>query len=199
MSYEMYFSVDIETDGDAPGVASMLSIGIVALHPKTLEETGRFYRTLQRLPDAQCNAKTMAWWDQHIDYYVQARKDPQDPKLVMEEMHAFVKHQCRLHLVDGKGPIPVFMAYPAGFDFSFVYYYSHRFVGESIFGFSSLDFKSFAMGMLGGEFTNVKLANYPEEWKTELPHTHNALEDALQQADIFRKAMAWRRRVVGDT
>lgn len=189
--FEMYFSVDIETDGEAPGVASMLSIGISAMHPETLEESGTFYRTLKRLPDAGVNPKTMSFWDEHIEYYVAARKDPIEPLQAMKELHAFVKHQCRLHMVDGKGPIPVFMAYPAGFDFSFVFYYLHRFLGESIFGFSSLDLKSYAMALMGTNFIDVRKENYPEGWLSELPHTHHALDDAQMQADIFRRIRKW--------
>jgi hypothetical protein len=34
---------------------------------------------------------------------------------------------------------PVFVAYPAGFDFLFVYWYLIRFVGESPFSHSALD------------------------------------------------------------
>jgi hypothetical protein len=191
-SFEMYFSVDIECDGDAPGQGSMLSIGISAMHPDTLEEIGTFYKTLKRLPDAKTSANTMAWWDERPEYYLAARKDAVDPAIAMKEMHDWVKRMCRVVMRDGKGPIPVFVAYPASFDFSFVYYYCHRFLGECIFSFSALDLKSYAMGMLGIDFIATKKDALPID--TDLPITHHALEDAQSQADLFRKLVKWRRR-----
>jgi hypothetical protein len=43
---------------------------------------------------------------------------------------------------------PVFVGYPAGFDFLFVYWYLIRFAGESPFSFSALDIKTYAMAVL---------------------------------------------------
>lgn len=192
---DMYFSIDIETDGPAPGTSSMLSIAVVALDPVDLTECGTFYRTLKRLPEARPENDTMNWWDGFPEQWVQARKDPQDPAEVMRALQEFViemgKQAKRRHNME-KGPIPVFVAYPAGFDFSFVYYYLHRFLGESVFSFSALDLKTFAMALLGRGFTDVKKDNYPEEWKTDLPITHNALDDARSQADTLVRMLRWR-------
>lgn len=195
---DMYFSVDIETDGDAPGASSMLSIGIVAMDPITLENCGEFHRTLKRLPEAQPKNETMEWWDQWPAAWQIARANAEDPKIVMQAVHDFVveqgKQAKRRHNME-KGPIPVFVAYPAGFDFSFVYYYMHRFLGECIFGFSALDMKSFAMGALGISFTGTRKAAYPQGWvASENVHPHQALEDARHQAGIFRNALRWRRK-----
>jgi len=46
---------------------------------------------------------------------------------------------------------PVFVAYPAAFDFLFVYWYLIRFTGESPFSHSALDIKTYAMALLKGE------------------------------------------------
>ena len=64
------------------------------------------------------------------------RSDLRDPA---EAMPAYV---AWLKALPGK---PVFVAYPAGFDFLFVYWYLIRFAGESPFSFSALDIKTFAM------------------------------------------------------
>ena len=47
---------------------------------------------------------------------------------------------------------PVFVAYPAAYDFMFVYWYLIRFAGESPFSHSALDIRSYAMAMLGNEY-----------------------------------------------
>lgn len=48
---DMYFSVDVETDGPVPGAHSMLSIGVVALG-RDLRPVGTFYRRLVPLQGA---------------------------------------------------------------------------------------------------------------------------------------------------
>jgi hypothetical protein len=80
---------------------------------------------------------------------------------------------------------PVFVAYPAGFDFLFVYWYLIRFAGESPFSFSALDVKSYAMAMLRKEYRQSSKRNMPARWFDELPHTHRALDDAIEQGALF--------------
>lgn len=193
MTTEMFYSVDIESDGDCPGTSSMLSIGIVSLDPETMEPHEEFYRTLKRLPDARPMNETMEWWDKFPQQWAETRKDPMEPAAVMLEIEEFVK--TNLKAASGafkKEFVPVFVASPAGFDFTFYYYYAHRFLGRSVFGFSALDLKSYCMALLGCPYRLVKRNRKPE-WISDLPHTHNALEDARQQADEFRKILAWRK------
>ena len=80
---------------------------------------------------------------------------------------------------------PVFVAYPAGFDFLFVYWYLMRFVGESPFSHSALDMKSFAMALLGKGYRESTKRNMPKTWFDALPHTHIALDDAIEQGALF--------------
>jgi hypothetical protein len=46
------------------------------------------------------------------------------------------------------GGRPVFVGYPAAFDFSFVYWYLTEFAGENPFGYSAIDIKTYAMALL---------------------------------------------------
>lgn len=79
----------------------------------------------------------------------------------------------------------VFVAYPAGFDFMFVYWYLMKFVGESPFSHSALDIKSFAMAVLKKNYRVSTKRNRPKRWFDELPHTHVALSDAIEQGALF--------------
>lgn len=72
------------------------------------------------------------------------------------------------------------MAYPAGFDFLFVYWYLMRFVGESPFSHSALDVKSFAMAVLKTDYRESTKKNMPKHWFDKLPHSHMALDDAIE-------------------
>lgn len=197
MGTNMYFSVDIETDGEAPGVSSMLSIGVVAIDPTTLEPCGEFYGTLKRLPDATPNTRTMEWWDQFPEQWAATRANKGEPQEVMQRLHDFVidmgKLVKRKYLWE-TGPTPIFVADPGGFDFSFVFMYLHKFLGESIFGFSVMCLQTYAMALLDIEFRPAgSKKNWLPEWVSPLPHTHHALEDARSQADNMVRMMKWRR------
>lgn len=197
MGTNMYFSCDIETDGEAPGVSSMLSIGVVAIDPVTNKPCGEFYGTLKRLPDATPNTRTMEWWDQFPEQWAATRANKGEPKDVMQRLHEWVIDMCKLVKRGHQwevGPTPVFVANPGGFDFSFVFMYLHKFLGESIFGFSVLCLQSYAAALLDIDFRAAgSKTNWPPEWISPLPHTHHALEDARSQADQMVRMMKWRR------
>ena len=80
---------------------------------------------------------------------------------------------------------PVFVAYPAGFDFLFVYWYLIRFAGESPFSFSALDIKTYAMAMLKTGYRESVKRNMPKRWFDDRPHSHVALDDAIEQGALF--------------
>src|SRR6201981_1264920 len=80
---------------------------------------------------------------------------------------------------------PVFVGYPAAYDFMFVYWYLIRFAGESPFSHSALDIKTFAMALLGTPYRDSTKKRMPRRWFDELPHTHVALDDALGQGSLF--------------
>ena len=75
---------------------------------------------------------------------------------------------------------PVFVAYPAGFDFMFVYWYLMRFVGESPFSHSALDIKTYAMAVLKTQYRESTKRNMPKQWLDPRSHTHVALDDAIE-------------------
>ena len=59
---------------------------------------------------------------------------------------------------------PVFVGYPAGFDFLFVYWYLIRFAGESPFSFSALDIKTYAMAVLKKDYRKRNKRGMPKHW-----------------------------------
>ena len=84
----------------------------------------------------------------------------------------------------------MFVAYPAGFDFTFVYWYCHRFAGRSPFSHSALDVKTLAMAVLGTRFHETAKRAMPRRWFDPLPHTHVALDDAIEQGALFCNILA---------
>lgn len=173
----MYFSTDVETDGPIPGPHSMLSIGSAAFDDQgQLLDT--FSANVQTLPQASGHPHTMAWWATQPDAWAACRQNPEAPEVVMARYVAWVER------VRGKRK-PVLVAWPAGFDFMFVYWYLMRFVGQSPFRHSALDMRSFAMAHLKRDYWHINKRTLPNAWAPTQRHTHIALDDAIEQGEIF--------------
>ena len=172
---EIYISTDVETDGPIPGINSMLSFGSAAYLPdKTL--VGTFSANLETLPEAKSDQKTMEWWKTQPKAWLACRENLQRPKLAMPKYSQWVES------LPGK---PVFVAYPAAFDFMFVYWYLIRFTGKSPFSHSALDIKTLAMALLKIGYRDSTKRQMPRHWFDDLPHTHLALDDAIEQGALF--------------
>jgi hypothetical protein len=175
-SKEIYVSTDVETDGPIPGPHSMLSIGSAAY-----DEEGRLVSTftanLESLPGASPNPDTAKWWATQPEAWAAVMKDRQDPAEAMQAYVDWVK------TLPG---IPVFVGYPSGFDFTFVYWYCVRFTGGSPFSFSAIDIKTMAMTMLKTRFRETTKRVMPKRWfSSTVKHTHVALDDAMEQGATF--------------
>ena len=172
---EVYVSTDVETDGPIPGPHSLLSLGSAA-YSEAGEPVGTFAVNLHTLPGATGHPDTTAWWATQPAAWAACRTDPRDPAEAMSAYAAWL---------DGLPGRPVFVAYPAGFDFTFVYWYLIRFAGRSPFGFSALDVKSFAMAVLGTRFRETTKRRMPAGWFGDNPHPHVGLDDAVGQGELF--------------
>src|SRR5438309_974862 len=172
---EIYVSTDVEADGPIPGPHSMLSFASAAYRAdKTL--VGTFTANLTTLPGAAGDPKTMAWWATQPEAWAACRENLRDPAGVMPD------YACWLKRLPGK---PVFVGYPAAYDFLFVYWYLIRFAGESPFSHSALDIKTYAMALLGTPYRDSTKRAMPRDWFDALPHTHVALDDAVGQGALF--------------
>ena len=180
---EVYVSTDVEADGPIPGPHSMLSFASAAFSAdKNLH--GTFTANLVTLPEARGDPKTMAWWRSQPEAWDACRTNLREPEQVMPEYVAWLKQ------LSGR---PVFVGYPAAYDFLFVYWYLIRFAGDSPFSHSALDIKTYAMALLGTDFRASVKQNMPAGWFDDLPHTHVALDDAIGQGALFCNMLADRR------
>jgi hypothetical protein len=127
----------------------------------------------------------MTWWERQPLAWQAARVDPQPPERALKAYVAWV---------EGLPGRPVFVGYPGAYDFLFLYWYLLRFTGKSPFSHSALDIKTYAMAVLGKPYHESTKRGMPRRWFDDLPHTHRALDDALEQGALFCNMLAESRR-----
>ena len=172
---EIYISTHVETDGPIPGPNSMLSFGSAAFQPdKTLIST--FQINLETIPGAQGSPRTMEWWKGQPETWHAVRQNPVPPAKAMRDYVAWMKK------LEAK---PVFVGYPGGFDFMFIYWYCMRYTGECPFSHSAIDIKTYAMAIMQTEYRNSVKRQMPEHWFDEVAENVVCLHDAIEQGLLF--------------
>lgn len=172
---EIYVSVDVEADGPIPGPHSMLSLGAVAYTARG-DFLGDFSANLETLSGATGHPKMTAWWQQFPAAWAACRENPRAPTAVMGEFADW------LEALPGT---PIFTAWPATWDFMWVYWYLIQFTGRRPFSEHGIDIRSYAMGMRRREFGKSGKNYLPKRWIPAHPHSHVALEDAREQGELF--------------
>jgi hypothetical protein len=176
MDHEIYVSTDIEADGKVPGLSSMLSFASAAFNiNKRL--IGTFSRNLELLDGAIPDAGTASFWRENQAAYEATRVGTVHPSVAMHEYKRWL---------DDLGAKYYFVGYPAVYDFKWIDWYFIKFLGENPYGFSNaIDVKTFAWAILRGQFNHASKRNFPSRWFDDLPHTHVALQDAIEQGAMF--------------
>jgi ribonuclease T len=171
---EVYISVDIEASGPIPGEYSMLSLGACVVG-----DSGKsFYAELQPVSD-KFIPEAMAVSKLSLE---QLRSNGETP------VTAVTRFAVWLTQVAGEAK-PVFVGFNASFDWAFVNWYFCKFLGKNTFGIGGIDIKAFYMGMKGVSWDQTRSSHLPPEFQPASKHTHNALEDARSQAEIFEKLL----------
>lgn len=192
---DLYISADVETDGPVPGPFSLLSFGLTAVGRYDGRSFERFatgdyslYRELRPISD---NFEQEALSVNGLDR-IRLQEEGFEPRTAMSEAAewvASVSQGCR----------PVLVAYPVAFDWSFLYWYFESYAPDgSPFGHSScLDIRTLYQAVAGTVFDRSSKATMPEFLRPKSPHTHNSLDDAIEQGELFANLLAWaiRRRI----
>lgn len=159
MSYVM---VDVEADGPAPGLYSMISFGAVIVEP-ALDR--HFYGELRPIADQ--------WIPEALAVSGLAR----EATLKFDEPGAVMTRFAEWLAREGAGK-PMFISDNNGFDWQFINYYFHRFRGANPFGFSSTHLGSLYKGVTRDMFQSFKHLR-----KTR--HTHHPVDDARGNAEAL--------------
>jgi hypothetical protein len=156
--------VDIESDGPAPGLYSMVQLGAVLVDSK-LDKT--FYAEFCPISDKfvpEALAVSGLTREKTLTF----------PGAVfgMKAFAEWIKAHNKEH--------PRFISDNNGFDWQFVNYYFHDILGSNPFGHSSTNLNSLYKGMAKSMFVNCKHLR-----KTK--HTHHPVDDAMGNAEALLK------------
>ncbi|MBI5653719.1 MAG: 3'-5' exonuclease [Chloroflexi bacterium] len=170
---ECYISVDVETAGPNPSEYSLLSIGACFV----ADSTRAFYIELQPLT---AHATTEALAVNHLSMReLAARGAP--PAEAMRQFDAWLAANVPAHQQ------PIFVAFNAPFDWMFINDYFMRYLGRNPFGHTALDIKAYYMGAQRVTWAETRMREIVKRFQIDQPPlTHNALDDARDQARLFR-------------
>lgn len=168
---ETLISVDVETAGPNPAEYSLLSIGACTL----AESHQTFYVELKPIHPALT--------PEAFEIHGLSLQDLEERGIPPPE--AMRRFASWLTEVTPAGYQPVMVAFNAPFDWMFVCDYFHRFLGWNPFGHTALDIKAYAMGKWNSSWTETSMRKILHRYPDLQPLSHNALEDAIDQAALF--------------
>ena len=169
---EVYISVDVEAAGPVPPTYSLLSIGAVVLD----KQDSIFYVELQPI-SANFIPAAMQVVGRTLEDFKQVGKAPKEALTAFRDWVDEVAGNAK----------PVFVGFNATFDWAFVNFYFQEYLGENPFGIGGIDIKSFYMGLNGCAWDETRSSKIPTTFKGKSRHTHNALDDAIEQAEMFQR------------
>lgn len=160
--------VDVEATGPCPGLYSMIEVGAVEFKTRAT-----FFGRLAPLSNTKSvpqALKAIGATEEQIAEYPMATT-------TMEDFYAW----CR-SLKDHPEDRLVFWSDNPAFDWQFVNYYFHLFIGENPFGFSARRIGDLYAGAVGEHTHHTR-------WKKlrKTPHTHNALDDAMGNTEALEQ------------
>ncbi|MEE1867007.1 3'-5' exonuclease [Pseudomonas auratipiscis] len=170
-SEELYISVDIEASGPIPGEFSMLSLGACVVGQA---EQAIYIELKPDSPKHDPESLSVTGFD-----LGELAKTGLPPCDAMRKFAEWVSQ------VSVGGQKAIFVGLNAPFDWSFVNFYFHKYLGENPFGFAALDIKAFYMGAFNLEWRQTKSSHMAAKLQPRSSATHNALDDARFQAELF--------------
>jgi hypothetical protein len=182
---DVYFSADVETDGPIPGPFSILSLALVyacRFDGTRLERPRDFILTFNReLKPISTDFEPEALRVNGLDR-AQLLQSGEAPERAMTDASNWVRHIA-------KSDRAVLVAYPLSFDWSWLYWYFVRFSANgSPFGHSRcFDIKTAVAVKERIPIARAGRSQLRAALRSNRHHSHNALDDAIEQAEIFAK------------
>lgn len=179
---KLYASFDIEADGLSPYNSNMVELGISFLDESGIE-VDSFYSAIKRIPGKEGTVGTIKWLEKN-GVWKRAVEGPD----VKNPHEVFAKLVTKLRELSKEYEIS-WVSYPAAYDWMWLKHYWTAFVKEddqslltyySICLDSIIDFYAIDRKLTGDQ--KSELWNKLKKGKE---HTHNALDDAREQGNVF--------------
>ena len=170
-----YICVDVETAGPIPGDYSLLSIGACTI----FEPQYTFYIELKPINDNFTEESAAI----HGLSFEGLMTEGESPEAALTRFEEWLINQA------APNQQPVFVAFNAAFDWMFINYYFYHYLGRNPFGHAAIDIKAFYMGMAGVPWSETSWRFIDPKYLTEHALTHHALQDALDQAYMFKRML----------
>ena len=178
---ETYISVDIETTGLIVGEDNIASIGACVVG----NVKDKFYIELKPFTDN--------YRQESVDvcgFTIESMKENgMDIVYSLNKFKEWIENHER----------PVFVGFPLCFDMAFVHQYFLKYLGRDPFGRTSagLDIKTYAMCVLKCDMRDTVKKKLKDIIKWEGKHSHNALDDAREQANLMTELFKMTDVVIG--
>jgi hypothetical protein len=158
-----YIVVDVEADGQIPGINSMVCFGAVVVRDGIRDTFYGQTKPISTVYEESALAISGFTREQHKKF--------EDPKVTMQNFQEWVL------AVNTTGRATLITDNPA-FDFAYINYYMHVYCGKNIFGWSARRIGDLFCGF-------YKDASY--QWKKHrvTKHTHHPVADALGNAEAL--------------
>ncbi len=173
---EFFIVVDVEASGPIPGKYAMLSLGAATVgHPQQT-----CYIEFQ--PDTlEFQPSSLAISGLSLETLEESGTPP---AAAMQQLADWVSE------VTPEDHTPVFTAFNAPFDWMFVCYYFHHYLGYNPFGHKALDIKALFMGVYDVPFSDTSHHLISQKFGMTDTLSHHALEDAVQEAQLLERILA---------
>lgn len=178
----LFLSIDIEADGPAPGLASMLNFGIVGIATSG-EVVFEYEANLEPMPNTRYNLKSSEFWNrpENLEALVYICDKPRNPSVVMEELSVkIVELQAKYQIEPISKPI--------AYDWQWINWYFVNYLGVNPLGFAGRDIGSYYWATKSSTYPariNVDDIELPPRYK-KLPQ-HSGLVDAYRAGIFFWK------------
>jgi DNA polymerase III epsilon subunit-like protein len=157
-----YIVVDVEADGEIPNKYSLVCFGAVIVEP-SLSKT--FYGRVKPISNnwvPEALAISGFSREEHLGF--------DDPMQVFENFNNWIKENSKGH--------PIFISDNLAFDWQWINYYFHYYIGKNPFGFSGR--------RIGDMYAGMKMDTFVK-WKhlRKTIHDHNPVNDAIGNAEVL--------------
>ncbi len=173
---EILISVDIEASGPTPSTGSLIAIGACLVN----DPATAIYLELRPLPGLPWSERAERV---HLLPRAKLVREGLAPSVAMAQFGDWVAEASA-------GYRAVFVGWNAGYDWMFTADYFERFLGRNPFGIAPLDIKAYLMGRDRlSRWADTRRSVVAERYGEVEPLTHNALDDARQQAAFIRRLL----------